>query len=46
MNMPTHIIANPIDVETDDEATGILCLIVFAIARPGQCDIFRTDPDR
>ena len=46
MNMPTHIIAKPIDVETDDEATGILCLIVFAIARPGQCDIFRTDPDR
>ena len=45
MNMPTHIIANPIDVETD-EATGILCLIVFAIARPGQCGIFRTDPDR
>ena len=45
MNMPTHIMANPTDVEAS-EATGVLCSSAFDMVGPGQRDIFRTDPDR
>ncbi len=45
MNMPTHIMAKPIDVDTD-EATEVFCSGAFDIGRPGQRDRLRTDPDR
>ena len=45
MNMPTHIIAKPIDVDTD-AATGMCCSGAFDMGRPGQRDRLRTDPDR
>ena len=45
MNMPTHIIAKPIDVEAN-AATGVLCSGAFDMARSGQRDILGTDPDR
>src|ERR1700722_2705525 len=44
MNMPTHIIANPIDVETD-AAIGMLRSGPFDTARSGQRRILGADPD-
>jgi hypothetical protein len=45
MNMPTHIIAKPIDVETS-AATGESCSSAFDTAGLDQRGIFGTDPDR
>ena len=45
MNMPTHIIAKPIDVETD-ATTGMSCSGAFDMGWPGQRDRLGADPDR
>ena len=45
MNMPTHIIAKPIDVEMD-ATIGVLRSGAFDMARSGQRDRLGTDSDR
>jgi hypothetical protein len=44
MNMPTHIIAKPTDVEAD-ATTGVLRSGAFGKARSGQGDRLGTDAD-
>jgi hypothetical protein len=45
MNMPTHIIAKPIDVEAS-VATGESCSSAFDMAGLDQRGILGTNPDR